>query len=284
MKNIFKNIIALVILGIAVFVFRGALVKSYFILQDRYFPCTRTISYSIGTVDSGFGISREDFLNAIKDGEDMWETSVNKDLFTYQKIGGELTINLVYDKRQANTQKLENINDSLQNNQISYNDLKNEVDRLKTEYQEKKSDFESKIVTLKNYQGKYSVENAALLNNMQSELNVIVNRINSSVDELNNSASSFNNQAKEYNNVGKEMGDEFEEGLYYSDKNGKHIDIYQFESKVKLTRVLMHELGHALSLDHINEPDAIMYQLNTGTNLDPTNNDIDALRAHCGIK
>ena len=51
MKNIFKNVIALVILGIAIFVFRDSLKKSYFFLQDKYFPCTRVITYSIGTFD-----------------------------------------------------------------------------------------------------------------------------------------------------------------------------------------------------------------------------------------
>ena len=85
MKNIFKNIIVLIIFGIAVFVFRDSLFKSYTILQDKYFPCTRTVSYSLGTVDPQFGINKEDFLNAIKEGENMWETTVNKDLFVYKE-------------------------------------------------------------------------------------------------------------------------------------------------------------------------------------------------------
>ena len=104
------------------------------------------------------------------------------------------------------------------------------------------------------------------------------------VDELNKSASSFNNQASAYNHVGSELGDEFEEGLYHADKNGKYIDVYQYEDKNKLERVLMHEFGHALSLDHINNKDAIMHQINIGTNLIPTKDDINALRAQCGLK
>ena len=284
MKKVFKNIIALVILGIAVFVFRDSLTKSYLALQDKYFPCTRQISYSIGSFDPSFGIKKEDFLNAIKEGEDMWETSVSKDLFIYKPEGGELTINLVYDTRQENTQKLKSIDDSIQNNQSSYDFLKSRVDTLEREYKDKKAIFESKVVALKDRQGRYSSENIAELNSLQAELNADVNNINALVNELNKSASSFNTKVKDYNTVGSEIGDEFEEGLYHSDKNGKYIDIYQFEDKAKLERVLMHELGHALGLGHINNPDAIMYKLNTGTNLIPTNDDINVLRAHCGLR
>ncbi|MEI7765335.1 MAG: matrixin family metalloprotease [bacterium] len=284
MKNVFKNIIALTILGIAIYIFRGTIQKSYFIVQDKYFPCTRTISYSIGTVDEGFGLSKKEFLAAISDSENMWEASINKDLFVYKPQGGELVINLVYDKRQKNTQILKNINDSINDNQGSYNSLKSQVDNLKNEFEQKKLIFDSKIISLKDRKGRYSQESITEINNLQIELNNYVNRINPLVDQLNKSASSVNGQVNEYNNVGDELGDEFEEGLYHSDKTGKYIDIYQFENKNKLERVLMHELGHALSLEHIDNPDAIMYQFNTASNLEPNGDDIEALKLHCAVR
>ena len=284
MKNIFKNIIAIIIFGIAVFIFRDSLLRGFFILQDKYFPCTRIITYSLGTIDSDFGISKESFLNTIKDGENMWETSINKNLFEYVAEDGKLTINLIYDNRQENTQKLKVIDSSLQGQKNSYNDLKNKINVLEKEYRDKKFIFESKVNSLKNKQGRYSPEDALMLNNLQIELNNDVININSLVSQLNDGVKSFNNQAENYNNIGNEMGDEFEEGLYHSDNNGKYIDIYQFEDKNKLARVLMHELGHALSLEHNNNPDDIMYQLNIGTNLEPSTNDINGLKTHCGIK
>lgn len=248
MKNILKNIVALIILGVAIFVFRGSIEKGYFMLQDQYFPCSRTISYSVGTIDPSFGISKENFLSDIEEAENVWEASIDKKLFTYETEGGELTINLLYDNRQATTEQLKSLNNTLNSDRSFYNDLKNQIDILK------------------------------------ADPNPDVNKINSLIGELNQAAVSFNSQAKEYNAAGGSLGNEFEEGLYSSDQSGKRIDIYQFENKDKLVRVLMHELGHALSLDHVNNPKAIMYQTNNGDNLTLTADDINELKAHCGIK
>ena len=46
----------------------------------------------------------------------------------------------------------------------------------------------------------------------------------------------------------------------------------------------MHELGHALDLEHIDNASAVMYRLNDGINLNLTEDDINLLKAHCGIK
>jgi hypothetical protein len=284
MKNVFKNIFALILFGIVFFVFKDSLLKGFFILQDKFFPCTRTISYSIDFFDESFGISKKDFLKAIEEGENMWETTVNKDLFVYKEDGsGELKISLIYDNRQKITQDLKSINQSLDSNKSSYDDLKSEIDILQKQYKEKKSIFESKLITLKDSQGRYSKEDILEINNLEAEINDYVKKINALVDELNNFASSFNNQAKEYNNVGNELGEEFEEGIYHFDKSGKKIEIFQFENRTKLKRVLMHELGHVLSLDHLDNPKAIMHRLNSGISLIPTKDDINALRTHCGL-
>ena len=219
MKNVLKNIIALVILGVVVFVFRQPLKSGYFMLQDKYFPCSRVISYSIGTFDPSFGISKDDFLSAISESENMWETSINKDLFVYDGSGkGELKINLVYDARQATTQKLKVLDQSLEKDKKSYNNLKFQIDELQKEYNQKKAILEATPITR---------NNISLINNTRTEINSEADKINSLVGELNTFVSSINLQAKNYNRVGGNLGEEFEEGIYRADRNGKNIDIYQ---------------------------------------------------------
>ena len=74
-----------------------------------------------------------------------------------------------------------------------------------------------------------------------------------------------------------------EEGVYFFEDGKKEIDIYEFSSREKLIRVLAHEFGHALGLEHLDNPKAIMYYLNEGTNEKLTTDDLTALKQKCRL-
>src|SRR3989344_2688208 len=69
-------------------------------------PCAQPITYRLGTFDSRFGISQAEFLKLVKQAEDLCNADINKELFEYNPEG-KLTVNLIYDTRQATTIKNE---------------------------------------------------------------------------------------------------------------------------------------------------------------------------------
>lgn len=66
--------------------------------------CPSPITYRIGGIDARFGVSREEFLNAIAEAADMWQKPLGRALFAYKPDNGNLVVNLVYDARVAQAQ------------------------------------------------------------------------------------------------------------------------------------------------------------------------------------
>jgi predicted Zn-dependent protease len=85
-------------------------------------------------------------------------------------------------------------------------------------------------------------------------------------------------------NIGNILGREFCEG-FYEYKNGKRsITIYQYDNEYRLVRVLAHEFGHALGLNHSKSAEAVMYPLIKSDSLALAADDIAALKGHCKIQ
>lgn len=262
MNNTIKNIIALAVLGVMFFVFRTSIVKGFQDAKDRLFPCRYQIAYSLGEVDSRFNVSNREFVDAIEDASNIWESAIGRDLFVY-KTDGNLKINLKYDSRQSTTNQLEDINLQVSADRSYYQGLLSEYNSLKKDVDITRS-------------------NAKNQNDIHI-LNQKIDRLNQMANSLNQFAQKINYKVDNYNDVGNSLGGEFEEGLYYSDENGKGIDVYQFKGRDSLVRLLTHELGHALSLDHSEDPNAVMFRLNNSNSLILSDDDIDMLKTHCGL-
>lgn len=273
-------------------------------------PCTVPITYSIGTFDPKFGITQDQFLADVNQAVQIWDNPTGKTLFQYAP-DGKLKINLIYDNRQEATDKLRALGLTIDDSQSTYNSLKARYDSLNAQYKLFRQQLDADIAVYEKNRASYEQQvafwnskggadrktaeklnaqrdelnaEAAVINKEKNRINALVDEINSLASTLNRIGSALNLDVSQYNQVGSSRGTEFEEGLYKSDSSGQEIDIYEFDSQNKLVRVLAHELGHALGLEHINtNPAAIMYYLNQGKNPAATAEDILAVKQLCGL-
>ncbi len=305
----------IVILASAIFIYSyrdklPATIKDISLSLGISRPCTDAITYSLVSFDTRFGMTKEQYEEDISEAASIWENALDRKLFSFQDSGGELDMNLIYDYRQQATDNINQVDLTINSDKGSYNFLKAKYDSLQIEYSQKRSATQRDLDAYQTKKASYDQEiagwnqkggapsaiykqleqerislnsEAASLNQRQNDLNIMVDEINSSASILNKLAHDLNLNVKTHNDIGKSTGEEFNEGEYIEDSSGKSVNIYQFKDNNQLIRVLEHELGHALGLDHVADPKAIMYRLNEGTNQTLTDDDIKELDRVCKI-
>ncbi len=273
--------------------------------QYVYSRCPAPLTYRIGTVDKEFGLSEGEVRMAVADAESLWEAASGKNLFTYDPEG-TIVINFTFDERQALTEEEHTLRDVLDWKETLSGDLRAEYEELLEEYESIRDTYEKRVARYENdlavHNGKVAYWNNRggapsgeydAMNNEQRRLARehdaladLADTLNALVDEINELGEKSNAHIRDYNNTVRDYNDrfarerEFTQGDYYRNT----ITIYQFEDAGELRLVLAHELGHALSLDHVEDEQSVMYHLMEGQHetLSLTEADLRALTDACG--
>lgn len=226
-------------------------------------PCDTPISYKIGQIDAGFNLSQKQVIADTKEAAGLLSQAEGKNLFVYNP-SAPLTINFIYDQRSALNSTINNLQSKLETQNKS---LQQQFD----DYEKDVKDFEAKLADLNATVEKYNSEGGA----PPDAYNDLINRQNELRAEgaaLNQRARQLNLQTKDYNGGVHTLNrdvDTFnnaisvkpEEGLF--DPQADTITIYFANSHNELVHTLAHEFGHALGMQHVSDPEAIMYPNST---------------------
>ncbi len=265
-------------------------------------PCAEPLTYTMGAYDARFDISKEAFRAAAAEAAGIWNEAAGRTLIEATE-GGEVSVNLYYDERQRAVET----GAVIENEQDAYARMKAEVDALRAQYVSRTRAYERAAASFERRAKAYSeevdrwnarggappseyvrleaekrelAEEEAELNEDVDRINALVRDISARVDELNELAERTNRKVNEYNET---LGEDFDQGNFISDKDGQRITIFEFTSTDELTRVLVHEFGHALGLEHTDDPASVMYSYNIGDGVALADADIEALRETCKL-
>ncbi len=242
----------------------------------RQFP----LHYSLGSFDRRFGIPPDRFLEIAKEAKAVWEASAGRPLFMFDSAAA-FSLNLIYDERQERTDEAKRAKAKIDSRGRSYDMLVWQHDKMTERVTAAQDSYEKDAAEFKrsmdDYNGRIGRWNQAggapagefeklgaeksrleergrelerrrlAINDQVTELNDVVSEINKLVAENHLEVTMYNGKFVE--------GREFEQGVY----DGRGINIYQFGSPAELRMALIHEFGHALGFDHVDDPEAIMY-------------------------
>ncbi len=236
----------------------------YYVYSTR--PCAQVTYYKIGTFDPKFGISKADFLVDAQDAANLWNTEAGHTVLAYGDTA-TMPLNLIYDNRQQQT----NVGVSIANQEDALSAEKSQVAALQSEYDAKRQQYAADQSAGKDIPTLNA--EAASLNDLAAQIKSQVDALNAKIDAVNANADTYNAQA----------GSSFEEGEFVSVYGSSRIDLYEFKNNTQLIRLMAHEFGHSLGLDHNANPDSIMYPENTATTLELSPEDKAALQARCAL-
>ncbi len=257
------------ILIVATAVAGGVVYNTY--LATR--PCVHPIPYAIGAVDARFGTTDAKLVSDAEAAAAIWNKAAGKVLLAYDPSAA-MKINLVYDEREATAV----LGGQIAQEQADENSIRAALDASQAQFASEQAAY-NQAVSAVNARGGATRSEAASLAAQRASLNALADSINVRVAAYTASVAALTADIQQFN---QSAGRTFEEGQYVQDATGRRINVFEFIGDSQLERVLAHEFGHAIGLDHNTDPSSIMYAQNESGNLVPTKADLAALRAVCG--
>lgn len=272
--------------------------------------CVEPVTYRIVSIDPRYDITKKQLAEIMQDVEKLWSTALNKPLINYNEKG-DIAIHLIYSENQHKSRQEQKLSNQIDIKRQQIVLLKQQYDRLLALYEKKKSEVKSllkrhnEMVDALNEsfsdrqrqefsenekrvikEQKQQISNLKYrLNQGHAGLESLRKRLNQKSQRLNELTGQTNELIHSYNEKFAKTR-EFHQGRYVQRGDLRMIKVFQFSNQKELRLVLAHEMGHALGLNHVENPESVMYYLMDEQNLyniSLTKQDIEAIRSQCGM-
>ncbi len=304
--KIFNALLVVVAAGVLLLFTRGNETETL----QQVEPCGEPLTFQVGNIDDRFQISEEELAQMLQNISEIWSEAAGKTVMKFSD-DGEILVNLVYDNQQQMTDSERQFRDRLRHEEHQISRLESEYERMNDRFDEKTSRYKNDSAELQqqidemnewvneqNSAGGFYEhelekfkerkneinEKTARLNNRAVSLKAEAGELNRFLDEINKKIKHKNNLVKEYNQTFSGV-QRFTQGTYEWRGDDRWINVFQFSDHRELKLVIAHEMGHAIGIDHVSNPESVMHHLmgnQIGPNLQLSDEDIAALNNICG--